>query len=218
MSWNLSKELSSVTMSSDRIIRITFDTESVCLNPNYQVINELSRYVEISYEEEEAYKSYVLDTTAADSVESTDTAAETINCTVPPVQQQSGEQVNNTRKSPISRNGDRRKAFRQKSRPSPNQVDDINELSALMKTNFTDDLRWDNRDSNPIYDSIAGTRVDATLKRSKVTFSSLSNSNSNVTMTTTEEDRQTPAEYRYSVVLYQVIMYVHQLLLDLLYT
>lgn len=199
----MSKELSSVTISSDGIIKIVFETESISLRPFNRIISELSRYVEISYEEADAFNSYVLDTASTadkDESSSTDTAAGIV---LPPHQQQSGEQVNtSSSKSPISRNGDRRKAFRQKSRPSPinpNDLDDIKELSILMKTNLTNDLRWNNRDSNPIYDSIAGTRVDATLKRSKVTFMSLSNSNSVTTTTPAPEEmagRQTPAEYR----------------------
>ncbi len=128
------------------------------------------------------------------------------------------------RKSPISRQAERRKAFRQKSRgllESPkkttgNQVT-VEELSALMNTDFTTDTKWTNRNSNPIYDSIAGTRAGMTLKRSNVTFSSLSvtlatppptpsrplpplvPSKPNMVMVQ-QEDTGAPPEYRYIII------------------
>ena len=81
--------------------------------------------------------------------------------------------------SPISRNGERRKAFRQKSRVrddprSVNNLDTVEELSTLMDTDFSRETKWTLERNSPIYDSVASTRLDATLQRSKVTFSSLS--------------------------------------------
>ncbi len=83
-------------------------------------------------------------------------------------------------RSPIARNGESRRAFRrQKSSKliDPKQtrnLDSVKELSELMKTDFKTDTRWTNRDSNPIYDVIASSRIDVTLKRNNITFSSLS--------------------------------------------
>ena len=127
--------------------------------------------------------------------------------------------VSKSSKSPIARNGESRRAFRkQKSKKTvpidPKQtrnLDSVKELSELMKTDFKTDARWTNRDSNPIYDVIASARIDVTLKRNNITFSSLSETLSSAPPlptsappplpSTTSNERATqeedpPAEYR----------------------
>ena len=100
--------------------------------------------------------------------------------------------------SPIARNGESRKAFRHhkvqkrrnlqiannhsnktRTRLLVNKdivhvMDSVEELSELMETDFKTETEWTQDDDNPMYDSIASSRVDTTLRKTRVTFSSLS--------------------------------------------
>ena len=56
--------------------------------------------------------------------------------------------------------------------PLVRDIDTVEELSRIMGTNFRVELKWGERD-NPFYDMIVGPKVDSTLRKTRVTYSSL---------------------------------------------
>lgn len=76
--------------------------------------------------------------------------------------------------SPFGRHAKRRQAFR-KRRSLLTKEDSVEDLSDVMGVDFTSiEPSWSVAGVSPVYDSVAGTRVDATLKLSQLTSSTLS--------------------------------------------
>ena len=79
--------------------------------------------------------------------------------------------------SPITRRHLRRKAFRRKPSgstevyPIIDHSDTVDSLNQLLDTDFAREARWSN--DNPVYNEVAGARIDSTLKRSCITYTSL---------------------------------------------
>ena len=83
--------------------------------------------------------------------------------------------------SPILRNGEHRKGFRQRKEVTRIQhepltiEDSVEELSRIMNTDFgSGEAEWTHETDSPVYDRVASARVDSTLKLSRLTYTSLS--------------------------------------------
>ena len=84
--------------------------------------------------------------------------------------------------SPILRNGEHRKGFRQRREVKrahqyePLTIEDsVEELSRIMNTDFgSGEAEWTHETDSPVYDRVASARVDCTLKLSRLTYTSLS--------------------------------------------
>ena len=84
--------------------------------------------------------------------------------------------------SPILRNGEHRKGFRQRRevkrghQHEPLTIEDsVEELSRIMNTDFgSGEAEWTHETDSPVYDRVASARVDCTLKLSRLTYTSLS--------------------------------------------
>ena len=64
--------------------------------------------------------------------------------------------------------------------PLPLQdIDSVEHLSRVLSTNLERELMWDRDDPNPIYNSTASSKVDCTLRKTNVTYCSLSQTMSN---------------------------------------